>query len=235
MRGLLAMFVLGVAFLAVCGCLYIRDWREGGQGGGSSYATMAERVFGKEPKAVVVIDAGHGGKDQGTSKDEILEKDINLAVAKKIAKELAKEDIQVILTREKDTFVALEDRARIANDAGADYFVSIHCNYCEESSEVSGLECYYQEGSASGENLAEGIVAACEENASIQSRGTKEEDFSVLRNTKMPATLVELGYMSNRQERQKLISEEYQDTLVQQISKGILDMTELLNSAADSV
>ena len=132
-----------------------------------------------------MIDAGHGGKDQGTSAGNILEKDLNLQVAEKLAKELKKRGASVLLTRTDDTKIPLEERAAMANEKEADLFVSIHCNYCEDDSSVQGLECYYREGSDEAQKLAENVVTAVEESSMISCRGTRTADFSVLRNTSM--------------------------------------------------
>lgn len=177
----------------------------------------------RDPNALlIVVDAGHGGKDQGTCSGDILEKDINLAVAEKLAKKLKKGGAQVILTRDEDVKIELEDRAKIANEEKADLFVSIHCNYYEKDAGIKGLECYYQEGSEDGEELAERIVASFESEDAVVVRGTKTAGYRVLRKTQMPAVLVELGYMSNRAECELLADENYQNLLAEKIAAGIL-------------
>ena len=169
-----------------------------------------------------MIDAGHGGKDQGTSAGNVLEKDLNLQVAEKLAKELKKRGASVLLTRTDDTKIPLEERAAMANEKEADLFVSIHCNYCEDDSSVQGLECYYREGSDEAQKLAENVVTAVEESSMISCRGTRTADFSVLRNTSMTAELVEIGYLSNSSERQNLGSKDYQQELIDRLADGIL-------------
>ena len=173
-------------------------------------------------KPRIMIDAGHGGKDQGTSAGNVLEKDLNLQVAEKLAKELKKGGASVLLTRTDDTKIPLEERAAMANEKEADLFVSIHCNYCEDDSSVQGLECYYREGSDEAQKLAENVVTAVEESSMISCRGTRTADFSVLRNTSMTAVLVEIGYLSNSSERQNLGSKDYQQELIDRLADGIL-------------
>ncbi len=91
----------------------------------------------------VVIDAGHGGKDHGASKRKVREKDVNLAIAKKLGKILrSKYGIKVVYTRTTDKFVSLRRRARIANQSGADLFVSVHAN-ANRRSNIHGIETYY--------------------------------------------------------------------------------------------
>lgn len=175
---------------------------------------------------LVVLDAGHGGKDQGTSAGEILEKDINLAVVKKLAEVLQDEKTMVIFTREDDTKVGLEERAAFANENEADLFVSLHCNYCEDDAGVQGLECYYREDSKEGEALANQVVQAVAEEEQIVNRGTRTANFRVLCKTQMPAVLVEMGYLSNAEERGKMTEKAYQEVLAERIAQGVRGMLE---------
>ena len=101
---------------------------------GASVIEQPETFPKGQPR--IMIDAGHGGKDQGTSAGNVLEKDVNLQVAEKLAKELKKRGASVLLTRTDDTKIPLEERAAMANEKEADLFVSIHCNYCEDDSSV---------------------------------------------------------------------------------------------------
>lgn len=170
----------------------------------------------------VVLDAGHGGNDQGTSSGDILEKDINLAVALKIKPILESYGIKVILTRSSDEYITLEDRAGMANQSGADVFVSIHCNYYEKDAAVAGLECYYCPGQTAGQEYAESIISAAQKESEIAVRNAKPEDYYVLLNTAMPAVLVEIGYMSNDDECGKLTEDSYQDLIAAKIAEGVM-------------
>lgn len=185
-------------------------------------ARIVEPAERKPGSRLIVLDAGHGGRDQGTSSGEILEKDINLAMAGRLAELLEEAGETVILTREDDTKIGLEDRAAFANEKEADLFVSLHCNYCEEDPGVHGLECYYREDSEEGENLANRIVEAMESGEGIDSRGMRTANFRVLCRTDMPAVLVEMGYLSNRSERGKMTDEDYQKLLAEKLAEGIL-------------
>lgn len=185
-----------------------------------------KEIFG-ENEPIVILDAGHGGNDQGTSAGKLIEKDINLKVAKLVEKKLKKEGIRVLMTRTDDSRVELSERSGLANDKGAALFVSIHCNYCEGSSKVQGLECYYEEGSDSGQALAEKFSRGFDGAAEVTNRGTKSDDFHVLRETKMPAVLIELGYLSNASEREKLDQKDYQEILAECIAKTISGADEL--------
>lgn len=185
-------------------------------------ARIVEPAERKPGSRLIVLDAGHGGRDQGTSEGEVLEKDINLAMVKILAKMLEEAGETVVLTREDDTKIGLEDRAKFANEMEANLFVSLHCNYCEEDPGVRGLECYYREDSGEGKELADQIVEALESEAEIDNRGTRTADFRVLCKTDMPAVLVEMGYLSNQSERRKMTDESYQELLAKKLAEGIL-------------
>lgn len=171
---------------------------------------------------VIVLDAGHGGRDQGTSAGDVLEKDINLSMVKKLAELLDDDKIDILLTRTEDTKIGLEERAEFANKNKADLFISLHCNYCEDDTGVQGLECYYREDSEEGEALATHIVDAFQGEDRVINRGTRTANFRVLCNTRMPAVLVEMGYLSSQAERDKLTDEAYQDILAEKLAEGIL-------------
>lgn len=184
----------------------------------------ARMIETEEPEGspLIVLDAGHGGRDQGTSAGTVLEKEINLSVVKKLAEELEAAGAAVLLSREDDTKVGLEDRVAYANEKKAELFVSIHCNYCEGDAGVNGLECYYKESSEEGKALAEQVVQVIEDVDEVRCRGTRVGDFRVLNKTKMPAILVEIGYLSNQEECRKLSDETYQEVLAEKLAEGIL-------------
>lgn len=185
---------------------------------------VIEEVLEKQDDGIirVVLDAGHGGKDGGTYHGDVLEKHINLAVTLYIEEILADYDMELVLTRSEDVFLSLEDRAYIANQVNADFFVSIHCNYYDGEQSVSGIECYYYPGSEDGLKCAKVINAKLKEEKSFKVRSPKADDLYVLENTDMPAVLVELGFISDGTERQKLIRKDYQKLLATKISEGIL-------------
>lgn len=172
---------------------------------------------------LVVVDPGHGGKDQGTCEGSVLEKDINLAVAAKLAEYLTENGADVILTRRKDEKVGLEERAKLANRENADLFISIHCNYYEDSAEIRGLECYYKEDSTEGGELAERIAGKFDGVDEVENRGTRTGEYRVLRKTDMPAVLIELGYLSNGEECRKLADEAYQELLAKKIAEAVME------------
>lgn len=170
---------------------------------------------------MIILDAGHGGKDNGTSYKEEKEKDINLAVVEKMKELLEQKGVTVVLTREIDEFISLDERVDMANQLEADLFISIHCNDYAEDSSVKGLECYYWEGSI-GENYANNIIEILKDRGNVETRNAKPENYRVLRNTKMPSVLIELGYISNREDRQNLIDNDYQEKLAEELVECIL-------------
>ena len=167
---------------------------------------------------IVVVDAGHGGRVPGCVFGDIMEKDIALSVALKLQKELEQMGMMVIMTREDDSYPRLSERVQIANDSKADYFVSIHCNSYEDDATISGLESYYC--GDNGSELAQKMIEAARR-SNLAVEDAKYGNFQVLRETKMPATLVEIGYMTNPAELELMCSESYQDELASVVAKGI--------------
>ena len=172
-------------------------------------------------KKTVVLDAGHGGSQTGAAYAGVNEKDINLAVAKKVETILRGHGYNVVMTRTADTTVGLYDRADIANAVEADVFVSIHSNAAENNADFQGIYTYYHPTSRRGARLAQAIqTPLCKLTGGID-RGIESADFVVLRETSMCAVLVEMGFMTNSEELQRLITPSYQDKLAAGIAEGI--------------
>ena len=172
----------------------------------------------------VVIDPGHGGKDPGATGGGVREKAVVLNVAKKIAAYLEARGCTVMLTRETDVFVELSDRARMANAAKADLFVSIHCNSVRDNARATGMEVYhYTHASEASKRAARVIYDRLLPVCGLRGRGVKSKDLAVLRETAMPAALVELAFISNDGDRAKLVSEEWQERAANAIADGIVE------------
>jgi len=175
------------------------------------------------PKArPVVIDAGHGGHDPGAPGIiGIPEKDINLPVAMMVAEKLKARGIPVILTRSTDVFVELNERAEIANRAGAALFVSIHSDAAEANPDARGYTVFTAR-SPDGQSvaLAQGLSRQMS-GAGVASRGVQQSNLRVLVRTICPAALVELGFMTNSYEAKALAMPGYQDRLAQAVADGI--------------
>lgn len=175
---------------------------------------------GNNGRKLVVLDAGHGAKDSGaigvTGK---LEKNFNLAVILKAAELLKKENkVDVVLTRSDDTFLELKDRAGMANNLKADLFISVHAN-SSNSAAASGSETYYQRDSSIpfAKVMHKYLVQA----TGLSDRGVRYGNFHVIRETTMPAVLLEVGYLSNKGDEAKLFTEALQNKVAAGIVSGI--------------
>lgn len=176
---------------------------------------------------VVVIDAGHGGKDPGCMESSMWESEINLKMALKLQEKLEAKGVQVLMTRtDNEVTLSLAERAELANDHKADVFVSIHQN-SYTSSQVSGIEFFYKKDETGSETLAKLFEENIQSDGSINSRGIKASgDLKVLRLSKGPAVLIESGYLTNPAEEKNLLSDSYQDKLMGYIADGIMDFLE---------
>lgn len=194
---------------------------------------------GAEWSAAVVIDAGHGGEDGGTVGNGLVEKDLNLDVAKRLCALLEREGAHVVMTRESDTMLydkssdykgkkkALDLRARLEIAEGCEnpVFVSIHMNYFPQT-RYSGLQVYYSANNPLSRTLAEGIQSACR--ASLQpenTRAVKEATSAIFLLDKLscPAVLVECGFLSNPDEAARLSDENYRERLAEVIFCALRD------------
>ncbi|MTN82118.1 N-acetylmuramoyl-L-alanine amidase [Turicibacter sanguinis] len=191
-------------------------------------ATSEIQVFARsieeEKQKLIVIDAGHGDEDPGSSISNVDEKDLNLQIALKLKSALEEEGYEVMMTRSDDTYLTLTERAEFANEVEADLFISIHQNSYIDDSTVGGIEVYYNESTKteSDEVLAQFIQTELVETTGARDRGIRAYDeLVVTRKTEMPACLVELGYMTNKSELSLLQSDAYQYKLVTGMVNGI--------------
>ena len=199
-----------------------------------SVAVAANLNLDKEKEQLtVVVDSGHGGGDPGKiGVNDALEKDINLAIGKKLKEALEKENIQVVLTRETDEMLAdsksedMKERVKIMNDAKPVLVVSVHQNsYVTE--QESGAQVFYYSGSEKGKALALDLQENLKKLDAKNRREAKENDtYYLLRHTEIPTVIVECGFLSNWEEAKKLTTEEYQQELAQAICDGILQYIE---------
>ena len=179
---------------------------------------------------LIVIDVGHGGKDAGTSYQNVLEKDLNLAIAFKLKDELIKSGSDVIMTREGDYDLASPDasrrkksdfdnRIKLINDSQADLYISVHINYLDDSS-YSGAQVFYE-----GDNNK--ILATyLQEQLNMISypRSIKPmPNIYMYQYLKIPGVLVECGFISNANERKRLQDSNYQKQLALALTNGIIN------------
>lgn len=171
----------------------------------------------------IAVDAGHGGHDTGAINNQvgINEKTITLAISQKLKKVLEDRGQRVRMTRSDDTFIELSRRAEIANTAGVEIFVSIHCNSAETPT-AAGIESYHHTNATTGKVLAtkihEKVMAAFPAHA---NRGVKSANFVVLKETQMPACLIETEFISNHQQAQFLKDPANQQKMAVAIADGI--------------
>ncbi|MGG0092579.1 N-acetylmuramoyl-L-alanine amidase family protein [Bacillus altitudinis] len=176
----------------------------------------------------VVIDAGHGGKDSGAFNAVVKEKDLVLNQAKSLTSMLVSVGAEVFLTRGNDTFVELSQRAKFANTKNADLFISLHANRSQTRSDDSlGFESYVHDSlSKTGKTykIGKAIHNAVHEKIKpfgIKDRGLKQANFAVLRETKMPAILLECGFLTSTKDTNAMTLDEFRTAYCTGILRGI--------------
>jgi N-acetylmuramoyl-L-alanine amidase CwlD len=175
----------------------------------------------------IVLDPGHGGIYTGArGRSGIYEKDVNLSIAKHAAALLEDRGWRVILTRAGDRQLAddlhadLDARVALANSSSADLFISIHTNYAENPS-VSGFEVFYFAPSRRSGALAREIARSLRAAIPDEERGVKTANFRVIKRSRVPAVLVEVGFVSHGPTERRLATDEYRRTLAEAIVRGI--------------
>lgn len=188
----------------------------------------------------IFIDAGHGGKDSGATNGNTFEKDIALKIALKLNNILKLRGFQTQLSRTTDVFVELYERAKKANNFASDIFVSVHLNSAANA-DASGIETlvysYDGQNKKLGDDIQNALIAA----TNAKNRGVKERpDLVVLNSTKMPAVLVEVGFISNTSEKNLLVTDSYQSKIASAIADGIskyfgLEVIKMVNSVDEAL
>ena len=187
-------------------------------------------------KKTVVIDSGHGGIDPGKKSDNgILEKDVNLSIAKKLQKKLIDTGFNVVMTREDENGLYSENddnkkiadmkkRCQIIKDSNADIVVSIHQNSFQ-SQDVKGAQVFYYKHSVEGKKLAEILQASFKENLDSENKRVEKADstYYMLVHTSAPTVIAECGFLSNPTEASLLNSSEYQQKIAEALYKGIIN------------
>lgn len=184
-----------------------------------------------QKKITLVIDAGHGGTDPGNLRSDTSlkqEKDLNLSMALQFGEYVEMylgHEVEIIYTRKTDTFIELTDRIKVANDINADYFISIHCNSSTKPA-VFGTETHIHNlNTKKSSELANMVEDQLKNRAGRHSRGVKLKtdrryNLQVLKDSKMPAILVETGFMTNEEEEIYLNSQKGQDLIVSAIFRS---------------
>ncbi len=170
--------------------------------------------------STVVVDAGHGGKDNGAYRGfGGAEKVATLDVAKRLEQRLRESQIRTVMTRSRDEFVSLDERVEIQNRQKNAIFVSIHFNDSSKRG-IHGYETYYN---APARELAERIQNKLLTIPHSANRGVRTANFRVLRKGEFPAVLVECGFLSNRNEGRQARDDEYRQLLADRIAEAIVE------------
>ncbi len=229
--------VLVIAALAVVLLLFSKHEGETQSDGSDGHSELLTQQGEQEEQEeedtgfVVVIDAGHGGIDAGalSASEDVMEKDINLAVALYV-QQLLQEDglgesgegLTVVMTREDDSYLTLSERVELAESAQADLFVSIHANALENSTTWTGIYTYYHPDKPEDATLAQTVQQQVIAATGAVDQGANSADYYVIRETSMPAILIETGFLSSPAELALLVDSEYQQKIAQGIASGIL-------------
>lgn len=166
------------------------------------------------------LQPAHGGMDPGTSSNGAIEKELNLKIALKVRDKLKRQNVDVVMNRETDVFVDYRDTAAHANSVKPDVFVSIH-NNASTSSSANGIETFYTK--SIDVPYGKGIHSRLIEYTGANNRGLKQDIYYVTNHTKMPAVLVEGGFLTNVEEANKLKKDEYQEKIANAIVDGIME------------
>lgn len=179
---------------------------------------------------IVCIDAGHGGSDVGAEGlDGSYEKDDNLELALLVEKNLKKSGVKTIMTRTDDSTTDLSYRSKLANDADADLFVSLHRNSTASSKKVKGVEIWiHSSGSDRSYAIADNILSALEDVGVSKNRGVRigtidgsDSNYAVIRETEMTSLILEMGFMTNKED-QRLFDDNIEE-YANAISNAIVD------------
>ncbi|MDX1978051.1 MAG: N-acetylmuramoyl-L-alanine amidase [Pseudanabaenaceae cyanobacterium bins.68] len=173
-------------------------------------------------KGVIFIDPGHGGRDVGAVGNGIFEKDVVLPISLQLGRILQQAGYGVVYARTNDVEIDLEPRVRAAAQNKADLFISIHANSLESRlSHVNGVETYFAPGATRSKALAEFVHSQIISLTGANDRGVKSARFYVIRNSSMPAILIETGFVTNPREAANLNNPSYQARIAQAIARGI--------------
>jgi N-acetylmuramoyl-L-alanine amidase len=189
-------------------------------GGTASVNNNSTALLGK----TIVLDPGHGAHDAGASGNKLQEKDVVLDVGLRTRSKMVNAGAKIIMTRSNDTFLALRERSAIANNSGADSFISIHSN-AAENPDAHGTEVYYDTSFSGPESkrLAEEIQKELIKRLGTSDRGEKEANFHVIDATRIPSILVELGFITNPKDAAKLASPTYRQKSADAIFYGTVN------------
>lgn len=198
-----------------------------GQQGDTAYLKLHAPLFGGLAGRLIVVDAGHGGHDSGAKGGNAMEKTNALDTAKRLAAELAKAGASVILTRDDDTFVTLNERPSIANRASADLFISCHYNSNTVANSRSGTIIFYHKDDPDGKLLAECVRSVVAKRSNLPDLGAWSDQriyqsgFAVLRGASMPGVLLELGFINHATDRSKITDPAWRQAMAESVVEAL--------------
>lgn len=214
--------VIQITTETICACKYTLE---------DSYIAMTIAKPNEIYDKIIILDAGHGGKDPGALQGTILEKDINFEIVCTHLKNFFENsDIKVYYTRETDTYLTLSERADLAAEVGADLFISLHMNTFTSSS-ANGTQVYYS--TANNEKLSSGfsssvlakkLVNKISTAIGTRNRGYSAANYYVTKYNSVPAVLIELGFMTNKSDLAKLTNSDYQKKAAQAIYEAVTEL-----------
>lgn len=172
-------------------------------------------------EATIVIDAGHGGHDPGAVNNHLVEKELTMKTARMLADKLKAFGTNVILTRDEDVAVSLNDRVYMGHSINADAFISIHYDAIETANSVSGTTTYYF--SENEKELAEKINDQLHLNGPLNNNGVRKGNYFVLRENHQPSILLELGYINSTQDQRHIQTNHYRSIVTDSIIKGLVE------------
>lgn len=161
-------------------------------------------------KRIIVIDAGHGGADEGAKFNKVIEKDISLKIAHYIKKLNRSENVEILLTRTDDASVSLSERTEFINKINPEMVISLHLNNTAGNPSKNGPEIFFQENETSK-------TLATELSEKFEGCKISFQNLHILRESKSPALILELGFMSNEADRARLSSDEGQREIAEKI------------------
>lgn len=229
MKALKPLFFLLILFLASCSHPRYEPHAPRVTRDKDRTIAVADAPVKKINRGLIVIDPGHGGEDDGTKsliKPIFLEKYLNLTTAKYLAAYLEQMGYQTIMTRYDDTFIPLKARAQFANERRPLLFVSVHYN-AATSAQAQGVEVFYYKSednksrTHTSKSLASSILGEVLLLTGAPSRGVKHGNYAVIRETDMPAVLIEGGFLTNTEEYLKLKQVDYLKKVAWGIAVGI--------------
>lgn len=187
------------------------------------FAFMKPSAYDPKKTITVVIDAGHGGHDDGMKINEFSEKEIVASIAKKIKKNNTNSNIIIHLTRTEDRFISLQDRVKYINNIKPNLVISLHVNG-NKNKEASGVELYISPKNTmyeTSKKIADDLNSRFITNHNLKSRGVKNASFMLLKESEYPSITLELGFLSNENDRKYLTDQNEQEKIATTILETI--------------